>query len=181
MPDTGLFVSEMDKNAYQQYDEKRQGIKRDWQVLEVILQAIHLWEAPRPFSAQGPEGPSSLQVELGSSMAILSIRGETDKALADVRSEVARASNDISDEISKISKRIHEDGIPQLLSQMKHAGTIRGKYFHLALIFIATPLLINLIILPQLSEKTALFLQPIISATRVLSVMGVIFLLLYIR
>jgi hypothetical protein len=64
---------------------------------------------------------------------------------------------------------------------MENANTIRGNYFYLALVFIATPLFINLLILPQLSVGTASFFQPIISITSSLSVMGIAFLLLYIN
>jgi len=181
LPDTGLLVSEMDPGSYQLYEKKRQSLKKEWQVLDVILQIVHLWEVPRAFSVQELESQSALQAELRSSIAILTVKEGSDKALADIRSDVTKTSSDIGGEISKIGKRLHEDGIPQLLSQMKHASTIRGKYFYLALIFIATPLLINLIALPQLSETTVIFFQPVISATSVLSVMGVVFLLLYIH
>jgi len=181
LPDTGLLVSEMDPGSYQLYEKKRQNLRKEWQVLDVVLRIVHLWEVPRTFSVQELESQSALQAELKSSIAIFIVKEGSDNALADIRSDITKASSDIGGEISKIGKRLHEDGIPQLLSQMKHASIIRGKYFYLALIFIATPLLINLIVLPQLSETTVIFFQPFISATSVLSVMGVVFLLLYIH
>jgi hypothetical protein len=63
---------------------------------------------------------------------------------------------------------------------MKQANAIRGNYFYLALAFIAAPLLTNLLILPILSETTAVFLRHIIAVTSLLSVMGVVFWLLSI-
>jgi len=64
---------------------------------------------------------------------------------------------------------------------MEKANTIRGRYFYLALVFIAAPLFINLLILPQLSVGTASFFQLVISVTSSLSMMGIAFLLLYIN
>jgi hypothetical protein len=85
----------------------------------------------------------------------------------------------VGDEVDKIAKALHEDRVSQLLSQMNHANAIRGRYFHLTLMFMATPLFVNLMILPQLSEGTLQFFQPIISATSSARVMSVFFL--YIR
>jgi hypothetical protein len=87
----------------------------------------------------------------------------------------------LSKEIDEISIRLHQDKIPQLLLQMKQANLISGKYFFLALVFIATPLLANLLILPFFSETTATSFQPMIAITSLLSIIEVVFLLLYIN
>jgi len=181
LPDTGLLVSEMDPNLYKVYQKRRQGIKKEWQIFNIIKQIIDTWEASTAFFIEKPNVKSALQADLKSSIAVLKLKENVDKSSTNIRSEVTKTLSDLNKEISEISKRLHEDRIPQLLPQMKQASTIRGKYFYLALIFIATPLLINLLILPQLSETTATFFQPVISVTSLLSVMGVIFLLLYIH
>jgi len=104
-----------------------------------------------------------------------------DKSSADMRVEVEEATEDLNSQISRVRNRLHKDRIPQLLSQIEQASTLRGKYFYLTLIFIAVPFLINLLILPQLSAATALFFRQIILVTSLLSIVGVIFLLLYIH
>ncbi len=181
LPDTGLLVSEMDPNLYKVYKKRTQSIKKEWQIFTLIKQIIDTWEAPTAFFVEKSNVKSALQADLTSSLAVLKLKEHVDKSSTNIRSEVTKTLSSLNDEISEISKRLHEDRIPQLLPQMKQASTIRGKYFYLALIFIATPLLINLLILPQLSETTATFFQPVISITSLLSVMGVIFLLLYIH
>jgi len=181
LPDADLLVSEMDPNLYKVYQKRRQIIKKEWQIFFLIKQVVDAWEAPTAFFVEKPHSESALQADLKSSISVLKLKENIDKSSTNIRSEVAKTLSDLNDEISEISKRLHEDRIPQLLPQMKQASTIRGKYFYLALVFIATPLLVNLLILPQLSETTATFFQPIISITSLLSVMGVIFLLLYIH
>ena len=64
---------------------------------------------------------------------------------------------------------------------MDQANAIRGRFFYLAQVFIAAPFLVNLLVLPQLSEATAPILGPAISVTSSLSITGIVFLLLYIR
>jgi len=179
LPDTAQ-VSEMDPNLYKVYQKRRQGVKKEWQVFDLIQQITNIWEAPTVFFAENSRSQSALQADLTSSLSILKFKETVDKSSANIRLEASKTLSDLDNEVSEISKRLHEDKIPQLLSQMRHASTLRGKYFYLALIFIAAPLLINLLILPQLSETTAAFFQPIISITSLLSVMGVLFLLLYI-
>jgi len=179
--DTDFMVSEMNSSLHAKYQEARRTIRKEWQILDVIKKIVDTWEGPTSFVAERPEVRTSLQSDLKSSVSILKLKEKIDKNSKNIGNEVAQASGDLGNEVSKIGKMLHEDRIPQLLSQMDHASTIRGKYFYLALVFIATPLFVNLIILPQLSEATTQFFQPIISATSSLSVMGVIFLLLYIH
>jgi len=181
LPDAGLLVSEMDSNLYKVYEKERKNIKKEWQLFNIIRKIISTWEAPASFLTVKSNMESAFQADLKSSISILKLKESVDKSSTNIRSEVTKILSDLSDEISEISKRLHEDRIPQLLSQMEQAGAIRGKYFYLAVIFITTPLLINLLILPQLTEVTAAFFKPIISITSSLSVMGVVFLLLYIH
>jgi len=179
--DTGFMVSEMDPPLHAKYQEARKTIRKEWQIVETIKRIVDTWEGPTSFISEKLDTRNSLQSDLKSFITILELKEKIDKNSKNIRNEVAKALADVEDEVGKIIKILHEDRIPQLLSQMDHASTIRGKYFYLALMFIATPLFANLIILPQLSEGTMQFFQPIISATSSLSVMGVLFLLLYIR
>jgi len=181
LPPTDLLVSEMDSNLYQVFQKRKQSIKKEWQLLNLIKQVIDVWEEPKAFLVEKSKRESALEADLRSSISILKLKESVEKSSTSISREVARTLGDLDDDISDISKRLHEDRIPQLLSQMEQASTLRGRYFYLTLIFIATPLLINLLILPQLSQTTAAFLQPIISIISLLSVMGVIFLLLYIH
>jgi len=179
--DTRFSISEMDSSLYKVYQKRIQSINKEWQIFNVIKQITDTWEAPTPFSGGRSNREMPLQADLRSSIAILKLKEDVDKGSTNIRTEIAKTSSELNAELSEISKRLHEDRIPQILPQMKLASTIRGKYFYLTLAFIAAPLLINLIILTQLSETTATFFQPIISITSLLSVMGVIFLLLYIH
>jgi len=179
--DTDLLVSEMDSSLYRVYQKRRQSIKKEWQIFSIIKQIVDTWETPTPLFIEKSNKETPLQADLKSSIAILKLKEDVGESSATIRAEVAKTLSDLNDALSEISKRLHEDRIPQLLPQMKQASTIRGKYFYLALVFIATPLLINLLILPQLSETTTTFLQPIIFVTSLLSVLGVVFLLLYIH
>jgi len=180
LPDTGLTVSEMDSDLYRVYEKRRKSIRKDWQIFNIIKEIIDVWEAPTAFFTEKPSRKSALQADLKGSVSLLELKEKVDRS-STIRSEVVKMLSNLIDELGKISKRLHEDRIPQLLFQMEQASTLRGKYFYLALIFIAAPLLINLIILPQLSETTLTFFKQIISITSLLSVMGVIFLLLYIH
>jgi len=179
LPDTGLLVSEMDSNLYRVY-EKRRSIRKEWHLLNIIKQIVDIWEAPAAFFDEKSKKKSALQTDIKSSISLLELKEKVDKG-STVSSEVKKTLGNLTDELSKVSKRLHEDRIPQLLFQMEQASTLRGKYFYLALIFIAAPLLANLLILPQFSETTLTFFKSIISVTSLLSVMGVIFLLLYIH
>jgi hypothetical protein len=180
LADTGFLVSEMNSNLYKVFEKRKQNIKKEWQLFKIIKQTVDTWEAPAAFFIEKSNSKSALQTDLKSSIPILKLK-ENDKSSKDILNEVTETLSDLNDEISEISRRLHEDRIPQLLSQMEQAITIRGKYFYLASIFIATPLLINLMILPQVSEATATFFKPIISTTSLLGIIGVIFLFLYIH
>jgi len=180
LPDTDLLVSEVDSHSYGVYQKKRQSIEKEWQVLHIIKQIVDTWEAPAALSIEKSKRGSALQADLKSSISILKIKENIDKSSANISIEVEKTLNALNNEINKIDQRLHKDRIPQLLSQMEQASTLRGKYFYLTLIFIAAPLLINLLILPQFSQTTATFFQPIISITSFLNIMGVVFLFLYI-
>ena len=180
LPDTGFVISEMDSQLYETYQKRRRDVKKEWQVLAVIKRIIDMWETPSAFST-GESKKSALQSDLKSAVSILELKEKIDKSSKNVRGQVAKTLNDLSGEINKVSRQLHEDRIPQLLFQMEDASALHGRYFYLALIFIATPLFVNLLILPQLSEATVEFFKPMISVTSLLSVMGVVFLLLYIH
>jgi hypothetical protein len=181
LPETSLVLSEMDSNLHKVYQKRRQNIKKEWQIFDLLKQIIDTWEAPSAIFIEKSNIEPGLEADLKSSITVLKVKENVDKSLAETHRRAVKALSDLDNEIIRISKRLHEDRILQLLPQMKQASTIRGKYFYLALIFIATPLFVNLLILPQLSEATATFFQPIISLTSLLSVLGVIFLLLYIH
>jgi len=180
LPETGLVLSEMDSNLYKVYQKRRQNIKKEWQIFDLIKQIIDTWEAPSSFFIDKSNIEPGLEADLKSSMTVLKLKENSDKSLAEIHRQALKTLSDLDKEITKISKRLYEDRILQLLPQMQQASTLRGKYFFLALFFIAAPLLINLLIMLQLSETTAPLFQSVISITSFLSVLGVIFLLLYI-
>ena len=179
LSDTDLLVSEMDSALYNVYQKRRRDIRREWQLLSIIKRIVDTWEGQTAFFIE-TSSKSALKADLQNSIAISKLKEKVDKGSANVAKETAKISNELDDQFSELSKRLHEDRIPQLLSQMVQASTLRGKYFYLTLIFIAAPLLVNLVILPQLSQTTVTFFQPIISVTSLLSIMGVVFLFLYI-
>jgi hypothetical protein len=180
LAETDLMISGMDPQLYVNYKEERNQVKKEWQILVTIKQMVDTWEGSKTLVLEKYEKRTSLQQDLRNSISLLGLKERLDKNSKHVRAETEEIHNELAEDIDKIGKQLHQDRIPQLLSQMENANTIRGKYFYLALAFIATPLFINLLILPQLSEGTASFFQPIISITSSLSVMGIAFLLLYI-
>lgn len=180
LPETGLVLSEMDSSLYKVYQKRRHNIKKEWQIFDVIKRIIDTWEAPSALFIEKSNIEPGLEADLKRSLAVLKLKENVDKSSADAHREVGKALSDLDNEINKISKSLHEDKILQLLPQMQQASALRGKYFFLALFFIAAPLLINLLTMPQLSETNAPLFQPVISITSLLSVLGVIFLLLYI-
>ncbi len=181
LADTGFLVSEMNSNLYKAFEKRKQNIKKEWQLFKIIKQIGDMWEASSASFIEKSGRKSALQSDLRSSISILKLKENVDKSSKYIHSEVTKTLSDLSNEIGEISKRLREDRIPQLLSQMEQASALRGRYFYLAVVFIAAPLLINLLILPQLSETTATLFQPIILITSLLGVMGVMFLLLYIH
>jgi hypothetical protein len=180
LAETDLMISGMDPQLYVNYKEERNQVKKEWQILVTIKQVVDTWEGSKTLVLEKYEKRTSLQQDLRNSISLLGLKERLNKNSKHVRAETEEIHNELAEDIDKIGKQLHQDRIPQLLSQMENANTIRGKYFYLALAFIATPLFINLLILPQLSEGTASFFQPIISITSSLSVMGIAFLLLYI-
>jgi hypothetical protein len=181
LAETDLMISGMDPQLYMNYKEERNQAKKEWQILVTIKQMVDTWEGLKTLVLEKYEKRTSLQQDLRNSISLLGLKERLDKTSKHVRAETEEIYNELAQDIDKISKQLRQDRIPQLLSQMENANTIRGKYFYLALAFIATPLFINLLILPQLSVGTASFFQPIISITSSLSVMGIAFLLLYIN
>jgi hypothetical protein len=181
LPDSGLLVSEMDANVYKVYQERMKNIKKEWHVLDLVKRIIDTWQAPTTLSDEEPKKENGLEVDLRNAISVLKLKENVDKSSTDISNEITKIQSRLGIEIDKINKRLHDDKIPQLLPQMKQATALRGGYFYLALVFIAAPLLINLLILPQLSEATVGLFQPAIAVTSLLSVMGVIFLLLYIH
>ena len=181
LAETDLMISAMDPQLYVNYKEERNQVKKEWQILVTIKQMVDTWEGSKTRVLEKYEKRTSLQQDLRNSISLLGLKEKLDKDSKHVRAETEEIYNELAEDIDKVGKQLHQDRIPQLLSQMENANTIRGKYFYLALAFIATPLFINLLILPQLSIGTASFFQPIISITSSLSVMGIAFLLLYIN
>jgi len=180
LPDAAdLLVSEMDLALHEAYRERKQSVKKEWQVLDVIKEIVDTWEGPPTLSTQNAK--STLQTDIKSSITVLKLKENVEKNPTYNYVEITKTLNDLSKEIDEISIKLHQDKIPQLLLQMKQASLISGKYFFLALVFIATPLLANLLILPFFSETTATSFQPMITITSLLSIIGVVFLLLYIN
>lgn len=178
---TDLMISAMDPQLYADYKEERNHVKKEWQTLITIKQLVDIWEGSKTLVLEKYEKETSLKQDLGNSISLLELRERLDKNSKHNRAETEEIYNKLAADIGKIGKQLHNDRIPQLLSQMEKANAIRGKYFYLALVFIAAPLFINLLILPLLSIETASLFQPIISITSSLSVMGIVFLLLYIN
>jgi len=179
LPDTDLLVSEMDSSLFSIYQKRRRDIRREWQLLSIIKRIVNAWEGQTSFFVEAI-GTSALKADLKKSIALLKLKEKVDQSSTNIAKETTKTSDKLEDEFNELSQRFHADRIPQLLSQMVQVSTLRGKYFYLTLIFIAAPLLVNLIILPQLSQATATFFQPIIWVTSLLSIIGVVFLFLYI-
>jgi len=177
---TDLMISAMDPQLYVDYREERSRVKKEWQILATAKRIVDTWEGSRTLLLEKGEKRTSLHRDLRESISLLGLKERLDKN-SNVRTETGIIYNQLSENLDKIGKQLRQDRIHQLLSQMENANTIRGKYFYLALAFIATPLFINLLILPQLSAGTASFFQPIISITSSLSVIGIAFLLVYIN
>jgi hypothetical protein len=181
LAETDLMVSGMDTKLYASYRKERDQVKKEWQIFTTIKQIMDTWEGSTTLVMEKYEKKTSLQRDLMDSISLLGLKERLDKDPKHVRAEGENIYSELTEDINKIGKQLHQDRVPQLLSEMEHANMIRGKYFYLALAFIATPLFINLLILPQLSAGTASFFQPLISITSSLSVMGIAFLLLYIN
>ena len=181
LAETDLMVSAMDPQLFANYKEERNQVRKEWQMLVTVKRIVDMWEGSKALVLEKYERRTSLQQDLRNSISLLELKERLDKDSKHFRVETEAIFNELAGDIDKIGKQLHHDRIPQLLSQMEKANTIRGKYFYLALIFIAAPLFINLLILPQLSVGTASFFQPVISITSSLSVMGIAFLLLYIN
>jgi hypothetical protein len=181
LAETDLMISGMDHQLYVNYKKEKNQVKKEWQILVIIKQIVDTWEGSRTLVLEKHEKRTSLQQDLRNSISLLMLKERLDNDSKHLRVETEEIYDELAEDIGKIGRHLLQDRIPQLLSQMENANTVRGKYFYLALAFIATPLFINLFILPQLSIGTASFFQPIISITSSLCVMGIAFLLLYIN
>jgi hypothetical protein len=181
LAETDLMVSGMDPQLYLNYKKERSQVKKEWQVLVIIRQMVNTWEGSRTLILEKNEKRASLKQDLGKSTSLLMLKERLDQNSKHLRVETEEIYKELEEDIGKIGKQLLKDRIPELLFQMENANTVRGKYFYLVLAFIATPLFINLFILPQLSLGTASFFQPVIAITSSLCVMGIAFLLLYIN
>jgi hypothetical protein len=182
LPDTGFLVSDMDAEIYKGIQTEKRKLKKEWQILAAFKHITDIWEgAGSSIIVEESERATSLQSDLRGAISILELKQKIDKGTKDIHNEVANMLDVLEQEIRRIEKQLHEDRIPQLLSQMQDSNALRGSYFYLTLIFIAVPLFADLLILPQLSESTAPFFQQVIIVTSLLSVFGVIFLLVYIH
>lgn len=182
LPDTGFLVSDMDAEIYEGIQTEKRKLKKEWQILAAFKHITDIWEgAGSSIIVEESKRATSLQSDLRGAISILELKQKIDKGTKDIHNEVANMLDVLEQEIRRIEKQLHEDRIPQLLSQMQDSNALRGSYFYLALIFIAVPLFADLLILPQLSESTAPFFQQVITVTSLLSVFGVIFLLVYIH
>jgi len=180
LAETDLMISGMDPQLYTVYKEKRHRVRREWQILATIKQMVDTWEGSTTLVMEKNERRTPLQQDLRSSISLLGLKEKLDKNSKHVHAEAEEILNELTADLSKVGSELRQERIPQLLAQMEQANTIRGKYFYFALAFIAAPLFMNLLVLPQLSIGTASFFQPVISITSSLSVMGIAFLLLYI-
>lgn len=178
---TDMMISAMDPQLYADYRKEISRVKKDWQIPATVKEIVDIWEGAKTLVSEKGEKRTPLYRDLRESISLLGLKEKLDKNSKSVRTETEAICNQMSEDIERISKQLAHDRMPQLLSQMENANTIRGKYFYLALAFIAAPLFINLLVLPQLSAGTASFFQPIISITSSLSVMGIAFLLVYIN
>jgi hypothetical protein len=181
LPHTGFLVSEMDTEIFRRIQKERRNIKKEWQILAAFKQIVDTWAGTNASIIDNSKKTTSLQRDLRGAISILQLKQRIDKSTKDVHNEIAKILNELQQEISKIENQLHEDRIPQLLLQMQDSNALRGIYFYPTLIFIAVPLFMDLLILPQLSESTAPFFQQIITVTSLLSVFGVISLLIYIH
>lgn len=114
-----LQVSEMDSNLYQVYQKRRQSLRKEWQLLNLIKQVIDVWEGPKALFIEKSIRESALEADLKDSLSILKLKENVEKSSISISREVSKTSSDLDSEISKISQRLHNDRIPQLLSQME--------------------------------------------------------------
>jgi hypothetical protein len=177
---TGLLVSEMSPQEHEDYQEKWRWIKRDWHLFGLIKQVVDAWVPTTVIPTTKMNLEPSLHSELTSSIPVLKLKEDVDKNSERIHLNVEKTLHELDGKIDKIVVRFHEDRIPQLLTQMEQANIVRGRYFYLSLIFIAAPLLVNLLILPQFSGGAILLLREVVALTSALAILGVVILLLYI-
>lgn len=177
---SGLLISDMSPKEHEDYQEKCRALKKDWHLFGVIKQIVDTWVTAVLIPAR-TDSASSLHSEVSGSIPVLKLKEEVEKGSEKVHLDVERILHGLDSKIEKVVVRFHEDRIPQLLTQMEQSSIVRGRYFYLSLVFIAAPLLVNLLVLPQFSEGAILLLREIVALTSVLAVLGVVILLFYVH
>ena len=180
MTGTGLLISDMSPKEHEEYKEKCRALKKDWHLFEVVRQVVDTWAVAAVLPMR-TDSASSLQSEVSGSIPVLRLKEEVEKGSEKIHVDVEKILHGLAAKIDKIVARFHENRIPQLLTQMEQSSIVRGRYFYLSLVFIAAPLLVNLLVLPQFSEGAILLLREIVALTSVLAVLGVIILLFYVH
>jgi len=179
--ETSFLVSEMSSSELADYKEKWHGLKRDWHLFGLLKQMVDAWTSLLVIPTVRIGSESSLYSDVKSSIPILRLKESVDKGFEKVYLEVEKTLHELDVEMGKIVKQFHEDRIPQLLTQMEQACTVRGKYFYLSLAFIAAPLLVNLLILPQFTQGAISLLRQTVAITSSLAMLGVFILLIYVH
>lgn len=181
LPDTGLLISEMNPTDYETYEKRKASVKKDWHLFNIMRQILDTWEPSGTIASDGSRVESGLHSDVRGSLPILKLKESADKSLAKVRVETEGMLDELDEKITEIANQFHKDRITQLLIQMEQASTVRGKYFYLTLMFVAVPLLTNLMMLPLLNVLSTDLLRIVVSVTSSLTVLGVVFLLLYVH
>lgn len=180
LPAIDLLTAGMDPALFALYEVRRRGLRNDWQLLLAILRMKDELMGGRAGFARGAGPAGSLEEDLRKVLALLRFKGTLEGAPTASAERVRRAHEGLDGVFEPIARKLHEDRIAQLVPQMRQINVVRGRSFHLAVVSIATPLLLDLLILPFLDQGTAPFFRPFIFAAGLLSVLGVAALLAYI-
>jgi hypothetical protein len=180
LPGGGLLISDMNAKEHEDYQEKSRALKKDWHLFGIVKQIVDTWATVAVLPAK-TDSESSLHSEVSGSIPVLRLKEEVIKSSERVHLEVEKVLHGLAAKIDKVVVRYHEDRIPQLLTQMEQSSIVRGRYFYLSLVFIAAPLLVNLLVLPQFSEGVIVLLREVVALTSVLAVLGVVTLLFYVH
>jgi hypothetical protein len=170
----------MNAKEHEDYQEKSRALKKDWHLFGIVKQIVDTWATVAVLPAK-TDSESSLHSEVSGSIPVLRLKEEVIKSSERVHLEVEKVLHGLAAKIDKVVVRYHEDRIPQLLTQMEQSSIVRGRYFYLSLVFIAAPLLVNLLVLPQFSEGVIVLLREVVALTSVLAVLGVVTLLFYVH
>lgn len=177
---SGLLISDMNPKEHDDYQEKCRALKKDWHLFGLVKQIVDTWATVAVIPAK-TELESSLHSEVSGSIPVLRLKEEVSKGSERIHVDVEKILHGLAAKVDKIVVRFHEDRVPQLLTQMEQSSIVRGRYFYLSLVFIAAPLLVNLLVLPQFSEGALLLLREVVALTSVLAVLGVVILLFYVH